>query len=215
MSTDPKKPAPSARSAGPQTLLTAGVVVIVLALGALVWLIARGGGQSVAGADNVAAAETGKASVPPASDPPMPNRGRLLPSGLRIETVREGTGRPVRPTDTALLRYELRAVGSNEVIDGGMDRPAVPMSPSGGLIPGFAEGLTQMREGGEAIFWVPPRLGYGDQGPDPRIGPTTILEFRVRVERILAPAQAAGADADAAAGNPSNREGTSRTPAGR
>jgi hypothetical protein len=219
MSKDEKKPAPATQSAGPQTLLMVGVIVILAALAFVVWLIASGAGQRAGGANAVAATDASNMAAPaPAApaDPPLPNRGRLLPSGLRIETVREGTGRAVRPTDTALVRYELRAVGSNEVIDGGMDRPAVPMSPSGGLIPGFAEGLTQIREGGEAIFWVPPRLGYGDQGPDPRIGPTTVLEFRVRVERILpAGAQGAGDEAAPAGNSPNMTEGATESPAGR
>lgn len=210
MSSNPKQTPPPA-SAGPQKLLMGGVLVVLAAIGAVIFLIVSGGGTGTA--NNSAEAEANGAAPVAAG---MPNRGRLLPSGLRIETVREGTGRPVRPADTALLRYELRALGSNEVIDGGMDRPPVPMSPSGGLIQGFAEGLTQMREGGEAIFWVPPQLGYGEQGPDPRIGPTTILEFRVRIERVM-PAGAQGAGPEPApVESSSNMSGAAtETPAGR
>jgi peptidylprolyl isomerase len=76
-------------------------------------------------------------------------------------------------------------------------RPAI--MPVAAVVPGFAEGLTHMRPGGEARFWVPPQLGYGDAvPPGGSIGPTDTLEFRVRLERI-APRGAGGAGAAAPA----------------
>ena len=164
-----------------------GVVIIIIALGFIVWLIASGRGAAPAPANNSAEA----------SLPQMPNRGRLLPSGLRFEAISEGSGPLVRATDTVLLRYELRVVGRDGVVESNMNDPQpVPMSPTG-TVPGFAEALTMMRAGGEARFWVPPQLGYGSQPqPGGPIGPNDILEFRVKIDRILA-AGAAGA-----AGNP-------------
>jgi hypothetical protein len=192
MSKDEKQPAPAARpqSAGPQTLLMAGVVVILLALGVIVWLIASGRGGAPVAANNSVEAKAG---------PQMPDRGRLLPSGLRFEAITEGSGPLVRATDTVLLRYELRVVGRDGVVESNMDGPqAVPLSPAG-TVPGFAEALTMMRAGGEARFWVPPALGYGSQPqPGGPIGPNDILEFRVKIERIL-PAGAAGAPGQPAA----------------
>ena len=177
MSKDEHKPAPAAasRSAGPQTLLMGGVAVILVALGFIVWLVATGRGGSPAPANNMAEAAA----------PQMPNRGRLLPSGLRFEAISEGSGPLVRVTDTVLLRYELRIVGRDGVVESTMDDPQpIPMSPAG-TVPGFAEALTMMRAGGEARFWVPPGLGYGSQPPaGGPIGPNDILEFRVKVERI-------------------------------
>jgi hypothetical protein len=184
MSKDEKKPAAAAQpqSAGPQKLLMAGVVVILVALGFIVWLIASGRGGTPAAANNTAEAAA----------PQMPNRGRLLPSGLRFESISEGSGPLVQATDTVLLRYELRIVGRDGVVDGNMSDPqATPMSP-GETVPGFTEALTMMRAGGEARFWVPPNLGYGSQpragGP---IGPNDILEFHVKVERIAPAGQGA------------------------
>lgn len=168
-----------ATSAGPQGLLMAGVVIILLALAAIVYLIATGRGAP-APVNNMAEAGA------PASAPAMPNRGRLLPSGLRFEAIGEGHGPLIQMSDTVLLRYELRAVGRDGVIDGDINAPApVSMSPAS-TVPGFAEALTLMRAGGEARFWVPPNLGYGDQGSGP-IGPTDILEFHVKIDSIAPP----------------------------
>jgi hypothetical protein len=189
--TDEKKPAATAapQSAGPQKLLMGGVVIIIITLGFIVWLIATGRGGAPAPANNSAEAAV----------PQMPNRGRLLPSGLRFESISEGSGPLVRATDTVLLRYELRIVGRDGVVESTMSDPQpIPLSPSG-TVPGFAEALTMMRAGGEARFWVPPNLGYGSEPrPGGPIGPNDILEFHVKIERI---APAAQSPAPAGGGN--------------
>lgn len=191
MSNDEKKPAattPTA-TAGPQGLLMAGVVIVLIALGVIVWLIATSRGAP-APANNVAEAKAAPAAQ-------MPNRGQLLPSGLRIETITEGHGPLITARDTPLVRYELRVLGRDGVVQSNFDQPqAAPLSLEG-VIPGFAEALTHMKPGGEARFWVPPSLGYGPATPpDAPFGPNDILEFRVKVEG-LAPA---GGRAAAAAG---------------
>lgn len=204
MSKDDKTPAPAAEptpaagakpaaaSSGPQGLLMAGVVIIIIALAGIVYLIASGRGTE-APANNMAEAQ--------AKAPAMPNRGRLLPSGLRFEEISAGSGPLIRATDTVSLRYELHIVGRDGVVDGDINGQPVPLSPAS-TVPGFAEALTMMRAGGEARFWVPPSLGYGQgQGP---IGPNDILEFHVKVERIL-PAGAA-APAGPGAGNEISEE---------
>jgi peptidylprolyl isomerase len=155
------------------------VVIVLIALGVIVWLIATSRG-----------AEAPANNMTSAAAPQMPARGRLLPSGLRFEAISEGSGPLIRMSDTVLLRYELHAVGRADLIDGDINAPQpVPLSPAT-TVPGFAEALTLMRAGGEARFWVPPNLGYGDQASGP-IGPNDILEFHVKVERIASAGQRA------------------------
>jgi FKBP-type peptidyl-prolyl cis-trans isomerase len=126
----------------------------------------------------------------------MPNRGQLLPSGLRIETIREGTGPLITAADTPLVRYELRVLGRDQVVESNFDRGQAAPMPLQGVIPGFAEAITHMRPGGEIRFWVPPSLGYGaSTPPGAPFGPNDILEFRVKVEG-LAPAGRAAAAPD-------------------
>lgn len=187
---------PAAPSAGPQGLLMIGVVIVLIALAGIVFLIATGRG--------IPAPTNNMAEAAAAPAPAMPNRGRALPSGLRFEAISEGSGPLIRATDTVLLRYELRLVGRDQVIDGDINAPApVPLSPTG-TVRGFAEALTLMRAGGEARFWVPPSLGYGrGQGP---IGPNDILEFHVKVERIMPASEAASSAAPAAGGDQPSEE---------
>jgi FKBP-type peptidyl-prolyl cis-trans isomerase FkpA len=180
------KPAPSARSqsAGPQGLLMAGVVIIIIALGFIVWLIATSRGAP-APVNNTAEAKAA---------PAMPNRGQLLPSGLRIETIHEGTGPLITAADTPLVRYELRVLGRDQVVESNFDRGQAAPMPLQGVIPGFAEAITHMRPGGEIRFWVPPSLGYGaSTPPGAPFGPNDILEFRVKVEGLAPAGRAAAA----------------------
>lgn len=205
MSTDEKKPAATAasgsQSAGPQGLLMAGVVIVLLAIGAVIWLIATGTGTSVGGGNNSAeaAAPAAPAARGPTPGSPTPGGGQQLPSGLRLETVREGRGPLVTPGDTVAFRYELRTVGG-PVIESNLNAPQAAIMPVAGLVPGFQEGLTHMRAGGEARFWIPPYLGYGDSPPGEGIGPNDTLEFRVRLERIV-PAGSASPAATAPTAN--------------
>jgi FKBP-type peptidyl-prolyl cis-trans isomerase len=195
MSTEPKpgagKPA-TPSSAGPQTLLLVSVILIVAAIGFIVYLVATGRGQyPVQNATANAAAPAPGLEPLPAPETPSrppataPNRGQLLPSGLRIESIREGSGPLVTRADTVILHYELRLPGG-PVIESNFDQPQGTPMRLDGVIPGFAEGLTHMRAGGEARLWVPPSLGYGaDAPPGGPFGPNDVLEFRIRVERIV------------------------------
>jgi FKBP-type peptidyl-prolyl cis-trans isomerase len=181
----------------------AGVVIVLLALGFIVYLVATGRGAApandVAAAGNEASASEPAIEAPPANTAaaapagPTPGGGQLLPSGLRIETVREGRGPLVTAADTVHFRYELRKYGG-PVIESNLTAPRPAVMPVAGLVPGFAEGLTHMRPGGEARFWVPPQLGYGPNiPPGSPFGPNDTLEFRVRLERIGPPPSAAAA----------------------
>jgi len=219
MSKTDNKPAPEtpaaapapAPSKGPQGLLMAGVALVLAALAFLIFVITTGKGAAPANQSaeaNAAApapdALPGPTPAPegntaaPAPPAPTPGGGQLLPSGLRLEIVREGRGRLVAPTDTVYFRYELRKFGG-PVLESNLNAPQPAVMPAAGLVPGFREGLTHMRPGGEARFWVPPHLGYGNEvPPGAGFGPNDTLEFRVRLERSTpagsepAPAPAAG-----------------------
>lgn len=53
------------------------------------------------------------------------------------------------------------------------------------VIDGFATGIAQMREGGEAIFVIPSRLGFGSQGSSSGIVPPfTTLIYEVKLVRV-------------------------------
>jgi FKBP-type peptidyl-prolyl cis-trans isomerase FkpA len=88
----------------------------------------------------------------------------LKESGLYYCDVVVGTGIAAATHDTAYVIYTAKylndvTLGSNV----GGDTLIFPIG-EGALISGFDEGITYMKEGGEAILLFPSELGYGNSG---------------------------------------------------
>lgn len=177
------------------------VLVAIAAIGAVLWFVLGKRAADPAASTNTA----NSTSAAPASGtaPAPPGRIQTLPSGLRIETIRAGTGPLITRADVILIRYEMTVAGG-PVLHGNMDAAEGIVTTLTSLIPGFAEGLTHMRQGGIARFWVPPRIGYAGNVPaGAPFGPNDTLEFLIRIEQV-APGRAAEMDASATAARPAN-----------
>ena len=109
-------------------------------------------------------------------------RGDTLASGVFIRTVEEGTGTPVSADDGVFLEYEGR-LADGTVFDSSGERGPVPML-AGQTIPGFAEALTQMRQGGTYRVKIPSEHAYGAT-PPPGLPPNADLEFDVTVVQVV------------------------------
>jgi FKBP-type peptidyl-prolyl cis-trans isomerase len=116
-----------------------------------------------------------------------------LPDGLRYEIVVAGTGAFPKPTDTVKVNY------TGALIDGSVfdssERQGKPMDIQlDKVIAGWTEGLQKISKGGKIKLFVPPQLGYGDDGR-PGIPPGSVLVFDVE---LLDVTPAGGAPAPAA-----------------
>jgi FKBP-type peptidyl-prolyl cis-trans isomerase len=100
-----------------------------------------------------------------------------LPSGLRYQIMNPGTGNPPKPTDTVKVNYTGTLIDGN-VFDSS-DRQGKPLEIElDKVIAGWTEGLQKIGKGGEIMLFVPPQLGYGDDGR-PGIPPGSVLVFKV------------------------------------
>lgn len=114
-----------------------------------------------------------------------PLRGESTASGLHFRTLEEGSGPIVQPMDGVLIEYEGR-LEDGTVFDSTAGRGPVPLIPGEGVIPGFAEALTMMQEGGRYRVEIPSALAYGDRPrPGSLIPPGADLTFDVEVVRIV------------------------------
>lgn len=68
--------------------------------------------------------------------------------------------------------------------DGGYAPFTTQYSPDARLIPGFREGLQQMKVGDKALLFIPAHLGYGAQGAGGVIPPNTDLVFELEIVAI-------------------------------
>jgi FKBP-type peptidyl-prolyl cis-trans isomerase len=113
------------------------------------------------------------------------------PSGLQIQTLKEGTGITPGPNDMVLVEYEGR-LADGTVFDASARHGGPAPLPVSGVIPGWSEGLTMMKKGGKYRLWIPPELGYGPQGAgNGVIPPNAVLDFDVTLVDV-APQAAMG-----------------------
>ena len=104
-----------------------------------------------------------------------------LPSGLQIETLREGQGtESPGPNDVVMVHYR-GTLTDGEVFDSSYERGQPAVFPLQGVIPGWSEGLQHMKPGGQYRLTVPADLGYGPEGVPGAIPPNAALIFEVEL----------------------------------
>lgn len=115
-----------------------------------------------------------------------------LPSGLRYEIVKAGTGAPAKVGQVASVHYTGSLV-NGQVFDSSRERGQpidMPVEP-GQMIAGVVEGLQKIGAGGTIKLYVPPSLAYGDEG-NQGIPPSATLIFELEVLSVKdAPKEAA------------------------
>ena len=105
-------------------------------------------------------------------------------SGLQIEHLRQGEGESPSGRDTVVVHYEGTRV-DGVVFDSSYARDNPATFPLNQVIRGWREGLTLMREGGEAMLYLPPELAYGATSPSPDIPANSTLIFRVELLDVI------------------------------
>jgi FKBP-type peptidyl-prolyl cis-trans isomerase FklB len=108
----------------------------------------------------------------------------VTPSGLQYELVSEGAGEMPGPADVVLVHYRGATI-RGEVFDSTWENGQPIEIPLNRVIPGWAEGLRMMREGGKAKLYIPPNLAYGERGAGGLIGPNSVLVFDVELLSIV------------------------------
>lgn len=126
-----------------------------------------------------------------------------LPSGLKILFTEKGTGPQPKEGDKILMNYAGYLANGTmfdsnifanaekyEMVDemrkaAGQYVPvATDYSQNAGLIPGFREGLLQMKVGDKATIYIPSHLGYGKRGIPGVIPPDADLIFELQLMEI-------------------------------
>lgn len=102
-------------------------------------------------------------------------------SGLVYKINNPGTGDKVKPTDTVKIKYVGKHINGETFDKSGETPRAMRVSQ---VVPGFAEGLQLLGEGGSATLVIPGDLAYGLEGAAGVIGPNETLIFEVTVEGI-------------------------------
>jgi len=111
-----------------------------------------------------------------------------LPSGLRYEIIKAGTGPVAKPGQVVSIHYT-GALATGQVFDSSVERgqpaellllAASPQNPQG-VIPGMFEGLQKTGVGGKLKLHIPAALAYGDEGAPGAIPPGAALIFEIEI----------------------------------
>jgi len=105
-------------------------------------------------------------------------------SGLQYEVLQEGTGRKPKSTDQVRCHYEGTLI-NGQVFDSSYQRNEPAVFGLQQVIAGWTEGLQLMSEGSKFRFFIPYRLGYGENGAGQLIPPFATLIFDVELLEVL------------------------------
>lgn len=127
-------------------------------------------------------------------------KAKVLPSGLKIAITETKNGDKPKPgvrvkinysgyfTDGSLFDTSYKEVSKayevyNEARDmqNGYSPIVTVFGPEARLIPGFKEGLQELKIGDKAILYIPAHLGYGAQGAGGVIPPNSNLIFEIEL----------------------------------
>lgn len=92
-----------------------------------------------------------------------PGNYKTTPSGLKYVIIKEGKGESPKATGNVTVNYEGMLLDGS-VFDSSFERGEPIAFPLDKVIPGWTEGLQLMKPGGEAVFYIPYKLAYGETG---------------------------------------------------
>jgi FKBP-type peptidyl-prolyl cis-trans isomerase FklB len=102
------------------------------------------------------------------------------PSGLQYKVLNEGKGKSPKETSTVTVNYVGRLLDGTE-FDSSFKRGEPATFPLGGMIRGWIEGVPLMKEGAKYEFYIPPSLGWGENGAGGVIPPNATVIFQVEL----------------------------------
>ena len=118
----------------------------------------------------------------PTGAPAVPVQVGKPPTKLVTKDLKVGTGAVVKATQSVVVDYIGVSCSTGVIFDSSYSRnQPFTANLTGGVIPGWIQGIPGMKVGGERLLGIPPALGYGAAGSPPTIAPNETLWFVVHV----------------------------------
>lgn len=134
-----------------------------------------------------AATQTQEAAVPTLApgDPIVLENPTTTPSGLQYVDDVIGDGAQPAAADSVTVHYTGKFAANGQVFDSSVQSGQPATFSLGGVIPGFAEAISTMKEGGKRTALIPSALGYGPTGYPPVIPPNADLVFEIELIQVV------------------------------
>ncbi|MBX3422524.1 MAG: FKBP-type peptidyl-prolyl cis-trans isomerase [Pirellulaceae bacterium] len=108
---------------------------------------------------------------------------QVTASGLQYKIIKSGSGATPTAESTVTVHYEGKLT-DGRIFDSSIKRGEPFTTPVGKVIPGWTEALQRMKVGDKWMLYIPPNLGYGEQGSQGAIGPNEVLIFEVELLEV-------------------------------
>jgi FKBP-type peptidyl-prolyl cis-trans isomerase FkpA len=115
--------------------------------------------------------------------------------GTYVSITEPGTGAAIDSSVVVLVNYTGKTL-VDTVFDSNVDpkfgHAGTPFAVDMGqvnVIPGWIDGIKQLKKGAKATFYIPSSLAYGKNGSGPKIAPNTNLIFNVEVVDVQSATQ--------------------------
>ncbi|MCA1654507.1 MAG: FKBP-type peptidyl-prolyl cis-trans isomerase [Sphingomonadales bacterium] len=103
--------------------------------------------------------------------------------GVGVKTVEAGQGALIGSNDGVIIEYTGR-LPDGKIFDSTGGRGPAPILV-GQTVPGFAQALQRMQQGGRYQVHIPAKLGYGQVPPGSPIPSNSDLDFDVHVLQVV------------------------------
>lgn len=128
---------------------------------------------------------TAQATAPAPGEPIVLENPTTTPSGLQYVDEVVGDGAEPTVNSTVVVHYTGRLAENGQVFDSSVDSGRPVSFSLQGVIPGFAEAILTMKEGGKRTAYIPSDLGYGPGGYPPVIPPNADLVFEIELIEVV------------------------------
>jgi peptidylprolyl isomerase len=110
-----------------------------------------------------------------------------LPTELVVTDLEEGTGPAAQDGDTVVVHYVGVRSEDGVEFDNSYDtgQPVSVTLGTGGVIPGWDQGLVGVKQGGQRQLDIPSELAYGEEGAGDVIRPGDALSFVIDVVAVV------------------------------
>ncbi|MFZ1305612.1 MAG: FKBP-type peptidyl-prolyl cis-trans isomerase, partial [Ferruginibacter sp.] len=109
----------------------------------------------------------------------LPKDSIVYEEGMFYQTLKQGTGKLVKVTDTLTVHYKGSLFSDGSIFDQTKNKPAT--FPLERLIKGWQLGLVHCKVGGKMRLFLPSGSAYGIRTRSANIPPNSILVFDVEV----------------------------------
>jgi FKBP-type peptidyl-prolyl cis-trans isomerase FkpA len=114
--------------------------------------------------------------------------------GTYVSITEPGTGAPIDSSEVAMVNYTGKTL-VDTVFDSNTDPKFKHVQPFAvdmgaiNVIPGWIDGLKQMKKGSKGTFYIPSSLAYGKNGSGSKIAPNSNLVFDIEIVDVLSAQQ--------------------------